>query len=189
MADRLKQLYQHLSSVATPPHPFDPLSTIEIEYSIAIVRRDYGHLGYNAVTLSEPKKKEMLVWLADPSSRRPRRMAEVVAVDKNSFVYDGVVDLQDGKIVGWEKLEGVQPLITMEDLQGTEEVVRTDPKVIEQCKILGIYDMRKVYCDRKLDFPPRSQVLIIFQRGPLATMSVSEIRCACNRLSCTTGRT
>lgn len=41
--------------------------------------------------------------------------------------------------------------ITMEDLQTVESVVRKDPKVIEQCGILGIpaEDMYKVYCDRK----------------------------------------
>jgi primary-amine oxidase len=40
----------------------------------------------------------------------------------------------------------------MEDLQIVEHVVRTDPKVIEQCGIIGIpkEDMYKVYCDRKL---------------------------------------
>lgn len=94
-----------------PPHPFDPLSSIEIEYAIAIVRRDHGQLGYNAVTLSEPKKKDMLAWLADSSLPRPRRLAEVVAVDKASALYDGVVDLENGKIVSWEKLSGVQPLV------------------------------------------------------------------------------
>jgi len=147
MADRLKQLYQHLSSVATPPHPFDPLSTIEIEYSIAIVRRDYGHLGYNAVTLSEPKKKEMLVWLADPSSRRPRRMAEVVAVDKNSFVYDGVVDLQDGKIVGWEKLEGVQPLVCPPRISARliDKAAKTGP---DHRSLWRISRVRKRWCAR-----------------------------------------
>lgn len=111
MADRLNQLYRHLSDGSNPPHPFDPLSSIEIEYVIAVVRRDHGQLGYNAVTLSEPKKKDMLAWLADNSLPRPRRLAEVVAVDKASAVYDGVVDLQDGKIVSWEKLSGVQPLV------------------------------------------------------------------------------
>lgn len=42
--------------------------------------------------------------------------------------------------------------ITMEDLQIVETVVRKDPKVIEQCGIIGIppEDMHKVYCDRKL---------------------------------------
>ena len=38
----------------------------------------------------------------------------------------------------------------MEDLQIVEHVVRVDPKVIEQCGIIGITkeDMHKVYCDR-----------------------------------------
>ena len=111
MTDRLKQLYQHLAESANPPHPFDPLSTVEIEYAIAIVRKDHGKLGYNAVSLSEPKKKEMLAWLADPKSPRPRRVAEVIAVDRESGVYDGLVDLKNGKIIAWEKLTGVQPLV------------------------------------------------------------------------------
>lgn len=40
----------------------------------------------------------------------------------------------------------------MEDLQVVEHIVRVDPRVIEQCKILGIPggDMHKVYCDREL---------------------------------------
>jgi primary-amine oxidase len=112
MADRLKQIHQHLSEATALPHPLDPLSSVEIEYVIALVRREHGQLGYNAVTLSEPKKKEMLAWLANTSLPRPRRMAEVIAVDKDSAVYDGVVDLKDGKIVAWEKLTGVQPLVS-----------------------------------------------------------------------------
>lgn len=37
----------------------------------------------------------------------------------------------------------------MEELQAVEHIVRTDPKVIEQCKISGISEdeMHKVYCD------------------------------------------
>jgi primary-amine oxidase len=40
----------------------------------------------------------------------------------------------------------------MEDLQIVEGIVRKDPKVIEQCGLVGIppTDMHKVYCDRKL---------------------------------------
>lgn len=39
----------------------------------------------------------------------------------------------------------------MEDLKIVEGVCRKDPKVIEQCGIIGIppEDMHKVYCDRK----------------------------------------
>ena len=40
----------------------------------------------------------------------------------------------------------------MEDLQVVEHIARKDPKVIEQCGVLGIpkEDMHKVYCDREL---------------------------------------
>ncbi|PUU83272.1 primary-amine oxidase [Tuber borchii] len=148
--ERLKQLNAHLYGLSQPPHPFDPLSNTEVEYVTAIVREKYGQLKYNAVTLNEPLKKEMLAWLADEENApRPRRKAEVVAIDKSFILYDGIVDLIDGKIIAWEKLEGVQPMITLEDLQATEILVRKDPKVIEQCLILGIpeEDMDKVYCD------------------------------------------
>lgn len=39
----------------------------------------------------------------------------------------------------------------MEDLQNVESIMRKDPKVIEQCQIIGIpkEDMHKVYCDRE----------------------------------------
>ena len=43
----------------------------------------------------------------------------------------------------------------MEDLQDTEKLVRANLKVVEQCKLLGIDDMSKVYCDRELSFYPR----------------------------------
>jgi primary-amine oxidase len=73
-----------------------------------------------------------------------------VCIGRGSKVYDALVDLEEGKIVQWELTDGVQPLITMEDLQVVETVVRKDAKVIEQCGLLGIppEDMYKVYCDR-----------------------------------------
>ena len=131
-------------------HPLDPLSGSEIEAAVSIVRGDKGPLFYNAVTLFEPPKAEMLAWLEDAEKTpRPRRIADVVAIAKGGQVYDGLVDLEEKKITKWEALDGVQPLITMEDLQVVEHVVRQDPKVIEQCGIIGIppEDMHKVYCD------------------------------------------
>ncbi|KAI9824743.1 MAG: hypothetical protein M1832_001569 [Thelocarpon impressellum] len=148
--DRLKQVAQHLTGNGTPPHPFDPLSAAEIERAAGIVRGEHGALFYNTITLWEPRKEGMLRWLADPDhTPRPQRVADVVAIAKGSRVYDGLVDLDEGKIVKWELLDGVQPLITMEDLQIVEHVVREDPKVIEQCVLSGIKreDMHRVYCD------------------------------------------
>lgn len=148
--NRLKQLTQQVTNTITPPHPFDPLSSLEIETAVSLIRAEHGSLFYNAVTLFEPRKAEMLPWIADPEhTSRPHRIADVVAIGKGSKVYDGHVDLDAQKIIKWEQTPGVQPLITMEDLQDVEHVCRKDPGVIEQCGLVGIppEDMHKVYCD------------------------------------------
>jgi primary-amine oxidase len=148
--ERVKQLAQQVSNTVAPPHPFDPLSALEIETAVSILRAEHGKLFYNAVTLQEPPKKEMLAWLADPShSPRPKRVADIVVITTDGKVYDGLVDLGERKVLQWAHTPDVQPLVTMEDLNAVEAVCRKDSKVIEQCGLIGIppEDMHKVYCD------------------------------------------
>lgn len=110
--DRLRSVAQHVTGNTSPAHPFDPLSNSEIETAVQIIRKEHGQLFYNAVTLWEPRKKEMMLWLADPQHiPRPSRVADVVAIARGGKVYDGLVDLKEGKIVNWESLDGVQPLV------------------------------------------------------------------------------
>ena len=110
--ERLKQVAQHVAGSAPPPHPFDPLTASEIEAAVSIVGKEHNSVYYNAVTLHEPRKAEMLAWLADPAhTNRPHRVADVVAIGKGSKVYDGKVDLDEEKILLWESEEGVQPLV------------------------------------------------------------------------------
>lgn len=152
MVDRLKQLTFQVSATAPSPHPFDPLSTTEIDTAVSLIRKQHTPINFNAVSLYEPRKAEMLAWLQNPDKApRPSRCAEVVCIAPQGKVYDGIVDLDKKEILAWKHTPGVQPVITMEELQEVEHVVRKDPKVIEQCGILGIppQDMDKVYCDRK----------------------------------------
>lgn len=110
--ERLKQVAQHIAGTTPHPHPFDPLTAAEIEKAVALVSREHGQLAFNAVTVWEPRKKDMLAWLADPDhSPRPHRVADVVAIRKGGTVYDGMVDLDEQKIIQWESTEGVQPLV------------------------------------------------------------------------------
>ena len=148
--ERVKQLAQQVTNTVAPPHPLDPLSSLEIEAAVSLLRAEYGKLFYNSVALHEPRKNEMLAWLADPDhGPRPRRIADIVVISTDGKLYDGLVDLDERKILKWVHTPGVQPLITMEDLQAVELVIRKDPKVIEQCGLIGIppSDMHKVYCD------------------------------------------
>jgi primary-amine oxidase len=97
----------------TGPHPLDPLTESEIEVAATIVRKAHPDLFFNAITLWEPRKAEIQAWLADPNgAKKPSRAADVVCIGKGSKVYDGVVDLMEGKIVKWELTEGVQPLVS-----------------------------------------------------------------------------
>jgi primary-amine oxidase len=111
--DRLKSVAQHVTGNTPPPHPFDPLSNAEIEAAVSITRKAHGKLHYNAITLWEPRKKEMLKWLENPANTpRPARVADIVAIAPGGKVYDGLVNLNEGKIVKWEQLDGVQPLVS-----------------------------------------------------------------------------
>lgn len=132
------------------PHPFDPLTPAEIEAAISVVKKAHGDVHFNVVTLHEPRKAEMKAWLAAPhTAPRPKRVADVVVIAPGGGVYDGLVDLEGPTITFWGLLDGEQPIITMEELQLVEHIVRKDPGVIEQCRISGIpaEEMDKVYCD------------------------------------------
>lgn len=113
--DRLKQAASHITGIASPPHPFDPLSEAEIKQAVAIVRKEHSDVFFNAITLWEPRKAEMMKWLKDPDhTPRPHRVADVVCIGRGSKVYDGQVDLNESKIVSWALTDNVQPLVSPE---------------------------------------------------------------------------
>lgn len=117
--ERLKQFAAQITGTATLPHPFDPLSSAEIEKAVGLVRLERDDaLFFNTVALLEPRKAEMTAWLADPKTRpRPHRVADVVAIGVGSKVYDGLVDLEDNKVIQWNLTDGVQPLVSRIVLQ------------------------------------------------------------------------
>jgi Cu2+-containing amine oxidase len=111
--ERVKQMAAQLTGQLPPPHPLDPLSSSEIKEAVAIVRKEHNDVFFNAVTLWEPRKKQMMAWLATPDTvERPHRVADVVAIGRGSKVFDGTVDLEEKKILNWELTEGVQPLVS-----------------------------------------------------------------------------
>lgn len=101
------------SATSAPPHPFDPLVSDEILAAVSIVKKAHGDsLAFQAVSLLEPRKAEMVAWLEDEAKApRPKRMADVTVIGAEGKVYDGFVDLSNGSIVKWEMLDGVQPIV------------------------------------------------------------------------------
>ncbi|CRK24828.1 hypothetical protein BN1708_003945 [Verticillium longisporum] len=147
---RIQQFSGHLSANRPAKHPLDPLDAYEIENVVSIVRSQKGTVHFNTVTLHEPRKQDMPKWLANPGTTPvPTRVADVVAVNRSGQVYDVLVDLNRGIITKWEALDGVQPMIILEEMINVEHILCKDPRVIEQCSIIGNApeDMDKVYCD------------------------------------------
>lgn len=110
--DRLSSIASHIKPKKQASHPLDPLSPEEIEYATSTVRNKHGQLGYNAVTLLEPPKRELLAWLGGrETTPKPTRKAEVVAVNKTGGVFEGIVNLENGQLEDWKELSGVQPIV------------------------------------------------------------------------------
>jgi primary-amine oxidase len=100
---------------ASIPHPFDPLSLEEIQTAISTVKKAHGDVTFNVVSLHEPRKAEMQAWLEKPDSApRPARIADIVVIAPGSKVYDGLVDIKESKILKWEHMEGVQPIVRLQ---------------------------------------------------------------------------
>ena len=131
-------------------HPLDQLSPAEIRSATAVFKASNvvdKEIIFNTITLLEPKKAELVAHLYR-NGRKPARVAQLVVIERDTgAVVEAEVDLDSKQITNVSRLEGVQPLITMEDLRGTEEIIRNDPAVIAACKGLGITDMSKVYAD------------------------------------------
>ena len=129
-------------------HPLDPLTENEIAIAVDLVRQERSDVIFNSVTLLEPKKADLQRWL-NSAGPNLHRVADVIASGMGCKVYDVLVEITEKRIVRWDEPKGVYPSITMEDLAIVEGIIRKDPKVIEQCGIVGIppEDMHKVYCD------------------------------------------
>ncbi|KAG0670539.1 hypothetical protein C6P40_004111 [Pichia californica] len=153
--ERLSQIArQATASVAPlprPAHPLDPLSVTEIK-AVTTIIKDYfagRTIAFNTVTLKEPTKRAYLEWKEHKGPFPPRVAYYVILEEGVPGVKDGLVDLVNLQVLSVQPLANSQPILTVEDLVGTEDIIRKDPAVIEQCGIVGIppNEMHKVYCD------------------------------------------
>ena len=136
------------------PHPLDPLDASELILVASTVNAYLNHgdkkVSFNTITLLEPPKHELQSHIYGKGSKPPRKAEAIVIGAGTGQISEVTVVIIDGdhaKVESWKDLSGVQPIITLEDLVETEKIVREDPGVIEQCRISGVTDMSKVYCD------------------------------------------
>jgi primary-amine oxidase len=134
------------------PHPLDPLLPSEITLVARTVNSSLKgdkKVSFNTITLFEPHKDVLQKHLLGKGPKPPRKAEAIVIGIGTGQISEVIVGIDGGKakVEDWKDVSGVQPTITLEDLTVTEEIMRKDAGVIEQCKLSGVTDMSQVYCD------------------------------------------
>ena len=102
---------------------------------------------FNAITLREPAKAEYHAFRDHNGPRPDRRAFVIVLFGGECHVTEILVSLSQKRVLSNKTLHDVMPILTLEDLDVCERVARSDPKVVEVCKEIGIDDINEVYFD------------------------------------------
>jgi primary-amine oxidase len=132
---------QSVSVVAA--HPLDPLTSEEIRISVQTAKAD-GRLGvatFPSIALLDPSKAGVLAWQpGQPLARRARVLA--MTADR---LYELVVDLTSRRTVSVIERPGVEPSITLSEIEATKLVLDNADFKAGLAK-RGISDVSKVFC-------------------------------------------
>jgi primary-amine oxidase len=129
-------------------HPLDPLDADEIRTAAQAVRAAHpqlDHPRFALLTLDEPEKE--LVRAFDPDRPPPRRAFVEVLERGSGSTYEGVVDLEERRLVAWRHVPGVQPAILPEEFPRIAEIVRADPAVRALLAERGVQSIDLVQID------------------------------------------
>ena len=128
---------------APAPHPLDPLSVDEIRIAIQVARSDSRFAGaaFPSVAVQDPPKADVLKW---QPGQPLDRMARVQAMTAGSF-FELLVDLAGKRIVSAVEKRGVEPSITLSEVEATR-VVLSNEEFTAGLRKRGITDLTKVFC-------------------------------------------
>jgi primary-amine oxidase len=126
-------------------HPLEPLTAEEFRKTAEILRRDQGiteSWRFTSMELKEPDKAEVRSWRdGDPV----RRTAFTVLLNReDNTTWEGVVDLDGGKVVSWTHVPDVTPHFTVDEAHEVDAAMHAEPDVIAALDKRGITDMSLV---------------------------------------------
>ncbi|KAF5572242.1 peroxisomal amine oxidase copper-containing protein [Fusarium pseudocircinatum] len=134
-----------------PRHPLDPLTTQEVELAARLIKDHAGTMKFkfNCITLKEPLKSEYIEFCIDNTQRPPRQAYAIIVENRTSSVFQCVANLAHdmSRLVSWEHVPDVVPMLTPEDCSFIENIARADEQFIKTCNDIGITDLSTVCID------------------------------------------
>ncbi|KAJ5682294.1 hypothetical protein N7462_005459 [Penicillium macrosclerotiorum] len=132
-------------------HPFDPLTPREITKAAQITRATFDgeFLNFRVITLQEPAKREMVLFLdrehsGQTQSSRPARTARVQVTARGksgpSKLIELLVNLDAESVIEKQHLVGKHPYIDSAYMQAAEKACRADPRVQAEIEKLKLPD-------------------------------------------------
>ena len=129
-------------------HPLEPLSKLEIEEIISLIRADgraTANCRFVSVMLNEPAKELLF---DPPGDGTVPREAYVVMLDSAAReCLELMVSLTAGKVTSWKAVDGVQPAIMADEFIECEEAVKRSPEFREALAKRGVDDVSLVMVD------------------------------------------
>jgi primary-amine oxidase len=137
---------QHAASQAV--HPLDPLSPDEIKLAAQIVSAAPGfprEALFSTIVLKEPAKADVLNFR--PGTPFGRQAFAVLLDRKNNRTFEAIVDLKSERLVSWNQVKGVQPLVMDSEYKVLPDIVKADTRWQAAMKKRDITDFERVQID------------------------------------------
>jgi primary-amine oxidase len=131
---------------AAARHPLDPLTADEIRLAVQVAKSDarFAAAAFPSIALQDPPKAEVLAWQPDKADKPMGRLARVQAMTAAGF-YELLVDVDGRRLVSAAERRGVEPSITLSEIEGTA-VVLSNEAFKNALRKRGITDLAKVFC-------------------------------------------
>jgi primary-amine oxidase len=126
-----------------PAHPLDPLTSDEIRAAVQVARSDsrFAAAAFPSVAVQDPPKADVIRW---QPGQPLERLARVQAMTVDGF-HELLVDLAKRRILAAVEKHGVEPSITLSEIEATKVVLSND-EFKAGLRTRGITDLTKVFC-------------------------------------------
>ncbi|MFK7858273.1 MAG: primary-amine oxidase [Granulosicoccus sp.] len=136
------------TNISSATHPLDRLSEAESTAAVALIKADsrFGaKMRFGSVNLHPPQKSDVISFKS--GSTFDRSVDSVLLDLSDGSTHEVTASLSSGKVTEWERIEGVQPSIILDEFFEAEATIRENTEFQAALAKRGITDMDLVTVD------------------------------------------